>query len=72
MKGLGLGESHNSFYFWPALVFLTIAAAFAGWALALAASNWVGQALWAVLALVIGLLLLWTAARESRRVLLRA
>lgn len=69
MQNLGLGELRSSFYFWPAVTMAVIGLFFFGWAVTISDRDWLGQGMWAVLFSLIALVLLASAARESRRML---
>ena len=67
MKALDLSQVRHSLAFWPAVGLSAIAAFFFGWAALISSQNWLGQAVWGVLATVIAMVLLVMALRESHR-----
>jgi len=56
----------SSYYFWPGAVMLALAAGMAVWAVMLSHEDWAGQVMWSVVFLVVAVVLVVLAWRESR------
>jgi hypothetical protein len=71
MRNLNLSQVRHSLCFWPAVMLSAIAVFFFGWAVVISSQDWAGQVMWGAVASVGAILLLFSAIRESHRMVVQ-